>query len=74
MENIHYWRKIIVSALILLILFGVSRAATAGIPEPIDYVRDSVNEVLRLLNDPSLASDEMKEKRDEQDEQSPGSH
>jgi phospholipid transport system substrate-binding protein len=60
MENNRYWRNVIVSGLTLLILFGVTRPGTAGIPEPINQVRDSVNEVLRLLNDPGLASEEMR--------------
>ncbi len=63
MENIHYRRKVIVPGLILLILFGLSRAGFAGMPEPINQVRDSVNNVLRLLNDPGLSPDEMRGER-----------
>lgn len=53
----------IVPGLILLILLGFNRPGTAGIPEPINLVRESVNEVLRLLKDPSLAPDKMRDKR-----------
>ncbi|MCP4115790.1 MAG: ABC transporter substrate-binding protein [Desulfobacteraceae bacterium] len=63
MENIHCWRKMIVTGSILLILSGFSRAGTAGIPEPINMVRESVNGVLRLLKEPGLGPDNMREKR-----------
>ncbi|MBI9089185.1 MAG: ABC transporter substrate-binding protein [Desulfobacterium sp.] len=63
MENIHYWRKAVVPGLILLILLSFSWPGSAGTPDPINQVRDSVNQVLNLLNDPELAPDEKRGKR-----------
>jgi len=63
MEKTHCFKNVIVTGLILLILFGFNREGTAGIPEPINQVKDSVNEVLRLLKDPGLASDKMRAER-----------
>ena len=59
--NIVNWKKVIFAGLIFL--FGLSRPAIAGMPDPLDQIRDSVNEVLRLLNDENFASEKMQQQR-----------
>ncbi len=63
MEHRQCLNNVLVPGLILLMLVGFTGSGISGIPEPITQVENSVNEVLRLLNDPELSAESATDRR-----------